>query len=301
MNFMRGYSHMDGDDPRLRLENPFPGSLFAGDFLCEAICELNEWQEFDNSAIDALENTLREFFGGFPLGGSPNESQTEDDVIWPVLEYLGWKSSLRQQNLSERGREDVPDGLMFKSEEAKAHANGFPEWERYEFGLAMVESKRWMRPLDRRSGSRGEETAPSTQMLRYLRRVDDLTIGKLRWGILTNGAHWRLYFAGARSVSEQFFEIDLARVLNLPGYNDDLFVLPKSVRRHWLKVFALMFRCEAFLPTEEHSRTFHERSMYEGRRYEERIADDLSELIFQEIFPQPPRRHRRRRARRAAA
>ena len=82
------------------------------------------------------------------------------------------------------------------------------------------------------------------------------------------------------------FEIDLARVLNLPGYNDDLFALPESVRRHWLKVFALMFRREAFLPTEEHSRTFHERSMEEGRRYEERIADDLSELIFREIFPQ---------------
>lgn len=286
MNFRRGCSDMDGDDPRLRLENPFPGSLFAGDFLCEAIGELNEWQEFDDSLLNALENTLRKIFGGFPLGGSPNESQTEDDIIWPILDYLGWKSSLRQQNLSERGREDVPDGLMFESEEAKTHANGFPEWRRYEFGLAVVESKRWERPLDRRSGSRGEETAPSTQMLRYLRRVDDLTTGQLRWGILTNGAKWRLYFAGARSVSEQFFEIDLARVLNLPGHNDDLFALSESARRHWLKVFALMFRREAFLPTEKHSRTIHERSMDEGRRYEERIADDLSELIFQEIFPQ---------------
>ena len=277
---------MDRNEPRSRLENPFPGSLFAGDFLCEAICDLDEWREFDDSSLDALENTLREFFGSFLLGDSPNESQTEDDIIWPVLDYLGWKSSLRQQNLSERGREDVPDGLMFESEEAKAHANGFPEWKRYEFGLAIVESKRWERPLDRRSGSRGEETVPSTQMLRYLRRVDDLTTGKLRWGVLTNGAQWRLYFAGARSVSEQFFEIDLARVLNLPGHNDDLFTLPESMRRHWLKVFALMFRREAFLPTDEHTRTFHERSMEEGRRYEERIADDLSELIFREIFPE---------------
>ena len=288
---------MDGDDPRLRLENPFPGSLFAGDFLCEAIGELSEWQEFDDASLDALKNTLREFFGSLPLGTSPNESQTEDDIIWPVLDYLGWKSSLRQQNLSERGREDVPDGLMFESEEAKTHANGYPEWQRYEFGLAIVESKRWKRPLDRPSGSRGEETAPSTQMLRYLRRVDDRTIGKLRWGILTNGAQWRLYFAGARSVSEQFFEIDLARVLNLPGYNDDLFALPESVRHHWLKVFALMFRREAFLPTKEHSRTFHERSMDEGRRYEERVTDSLYEQIFQDeqkqdkqkeapIFPQ---------------
>ena len=38
------------------------------------------------------------------------------------------------------------------------------------------------------SGRRGEETALSTQMLRYLRRVEDLTTGKLRWGMLWNTA-----------------------------------------------------------------------------------------------------------------
>ena len=99
---------------------------------------------------------------------------------------------------------------------AKAQANKTPEeWRRYEFGLAIVELKRWNRPLDRRSGQRGEETAPSTQMLRYLRRVEDLTTGKLRWGILTNGGRWRLYYQGARSVAEHFFEIDLAPFLAL--------------------------------------------------------------------------------------
>ena len=51
----------------------------------------------------------------------------------------------------------------------------------------------WTRPLDSRSDGQQARTAPSTQMLRYLRRVDDLT----------NGAQWRLYYAGARSVSEE--------------------------------------------------------------------------------------------------
>ena len=130
----------------------------------------------------------------------------------------GWPASLRQQNLSAAGRQDVPDGLLFQDAAAKDCANGFTEeWKRYEFGLAVVESKRWGRPLDRRSDRRGEETAPSTQMLRYLRRVDDLTTGALRWGILTNGAQWRLYYQGARSVSEQFFELDLAALLRSPA------------------------------------------------------------------------------------
>ena len=165
-----------------------------------------DWQELDDASIEDLEAALGAICDRFPAAASPNESQTEDDLIWPVLARLGWTVSLRQQNLSAYGREDVPDGLLFVDEAAKDRANRFAqEWKRYELGLAVVESKRWLRPLDRRSGKAGEETAPSTQMLRYLRRIDDLTTGALRWGILTSGARWRLYYQGARSVSEQFF------------------------------------------------------------------------------------------------
>jgi hypothetical protein len=154
-----------------------------------------------------------------------------------------------------------------------------------EFGLAIVESKRWQRPLDRRSGKRGEETAPSTQMIRYLRRVDDLTTGNLRWGMLTNGAKWRLYYQGARSVSEQFFEVDLAAILDVPGHNDGLFALSVAEHTHWLRVFALIFRKDAFLPTTSDNRTFHQRALQEGRFYEERVAANLSEVVFGRVFP----------------
>ena len=54
-------------------------------------------------------------------------------------------------------------------------------------------------------------------MLRYLRRVDDVTKGKVRWGVLTNGRVWRLDFQGALSVAEDFLEIDLGKALDLPG------------------------------------------------------------------------------------
>jgi hypothetical protein len=116
-------------------------------------------------------------------------------------------------------------------------------------------------------------------MLRYLRRVEDLTTGKLRWGMLTNGGQWRLYYQGARSVSEQFFEIDLAAVLAIPGHDGGLFALAEEERQHWLKVFALVFGRQAFLPTPSDSRTFHRRALDEGRFYEdeERVATNLSE------------------------
>ena len=222
-----------------------------------------DWQELDDASIEDLEAALGAICDRFPAAASPNESQTEDDLIWPVLARLGWTVSLRQQNLSAYGREDVPDGLLFVDEAAKDRANRFAqEWKRYELGLAVVESKRWLRPLDRRSGKAGEETAPSTQMLRYLRRIDDLTTGALRWGIFTSGARWRLYYQGARSVSEQFFEVDLPAVLNLSGHNEGLFALTEVERRHALKVFALVFRREAFVPG---ARTFHQRAIAEGR------------------------------------
>jgi hypothetical protein len=264
----------------------FQGSLFSRDFLTDSITRLPDWASIDDLGIAQLEDDLRAICDRFPITRTPNESQTEDDLIWPVLHRLGWTASLRQQNLSARGREDVPDGLLFADEDAKARANSFTEeWKRYQFGLAAVESKRWQRPLDRRSGRRGEETAPSTQMLRYLRRIDDLTTGKLRWGILTNGVRWRLYYQGARSVSEQFCDIDLAAILNLTGYSEGLFALSDDERRHWLKVFALIFRREAFLPSPTDPRTFHQRALDEGRFYEERVAANLAEVVFGRVFP----------------
>jgi hypothetical protein len=98
--------------------------------------------------LDSAMVRLAQIYANFPVSQSPNESQTEDDLIWPMLAVLGWTISLRQQNLAPRGREDVPDGLLFKDAGAKTQANRTPEeWRRYDFGLAVVESKRWNRPL----------------------------------------------------------------------------------------------------------------------------------------------------------
>ncbi len=147
----------------MNIESAVQGSLFARDFLTESISQLSDWQAVDDVALDELEHALRSIFDRFPTDQTPNESQTEDDLIWPVLEALAWTASLRQQNLSSRGRDDVPDGLLFADEATKGRANRCrQEWRRYEYGLAVVESKRWQRPLDRRSDRRGEETAPST-------------------------------------------------------------------------------------------------------------------------------------------
>ena len=261
----------------MNFERVLQGGLFTSNFLADAVQEMAEWQRWDDAS--GLETELQDIFDAFPIEQDPNESQTEDDLIWPILNCLGWTAHLRQQNLTPQGRDDVPDGLLFADDAGKARANGFAEeWRRYACGLAIVESKRWGLPLDRRSEQ--QATAPSTQMLRYLRRVDELTEGVLRWGMLTNGAQWRLYYQGARSVSEQFFEIDLVAV-----FGRDSSVFSEDARRYCAKLFALFFGRDAFLPDAEDARTFHQRVLDEGRFYQERVANSLSEVVFNRAFP----------------
>ena len=261
------------------------GSLFSRDYLLDAIKRGPEYDSVDSGEIFGK---LKPIFDSFPSEGSPSEAKTEDDLIWKVLALMGWNHFERQVNLAASGRDNVPDGLLFLDEASKSKANSHTEnWRKYEHGAAIVESKRWRGPLDRAHGNTDEANAPSTQMLRYLRRVDDLTNGGLRWGILTNGAIWRLYYQGARSVSNQFFEINLESLIsnaedrsepdNMDGYIADC--------EHWFRVFALMFRRGSFVPSETSHLTFHARALQEGQYYEMRVAQNLSEVVFEKVFP----------------
>ncbi len=130
----------------------------------------------------------------------------------------------------------------------------------------------------------GDEGVPSTQILRYLRRADDATRGGLRWGVLTNGRLWRLYWQGALSVSEDFLEIDLGKVFGLPGCAPDL-LDPRGLDvGHALRLFLTLFGRSAFLASE-HGRTFHAVALEQGRRWEEKVARDLSRVVFHDVFP----------------
>src|SRR5205823_13512458 len=101
-------------------EGVFQGSLFCSDFLRESISRLPDWSHYDGAALEALLLDLRRIFDRFPTTQSPNESQTEDDLIRPILTRLGWTKtkSLRQQTRAARAREDAPDALLFKDDAA---------------------------------------------------------------------------------------------------------------------------------------------------------------------------------------
>ncbi len=259
------------------------GTLFTQDYLVEGITATAPYQAVDLANARAK---LKALFSGFPHTTQPNEATTESDLIWPILKLLGWSDYLTQQNLSASGRVDVPDGLLFIDAAAKASANAHAEeYKRYAHGAAIVESKRWGRALDRAEGRKGDDKdTPSTQLLRYLRRIDDLTNGNLRWGILTNGAKWRLYFAGARSTIDDYLEIDLARILRL---EDDLLDtgISDDERDRWLGVFFTMFARTAFERASDTAPSFHDLARRDAALYEERVAASLSDLVFKELYP----------------
>ncbi len=172
----------------------------------------------------------------------------------------------------------MADALLFIDTGAKERARPLPAVDRFRLGAIVVENEARDTRLDRGSAS---HEAPSTQILRYLGRAEAQSGGRLRWGLLTNGRFWRLYWAQARARAEGFVEIDL------PALLDDL---PPPVPsgadpRHWLRVFILLFGRGALIPEGARGETFLDLALAEGRRYEQRVTEALSRVVFDRVYP----------------
>ncbi|MDR2366018.1 MAG: hypothetical protein LBD68_09255, partial [Zoogloeaceae bacterium] len=267
------------------------GQLFSQDFLLRGIRETPPWEALGDDELSRFRGALQGVYAGLGADSVMNEAQTEQIVIEKVLVALGWEENyLPQVNLSGKRREDVPDVLLFPDAPSRARALAESRDDRrYRHGVALLEAKRWLRPLDRGDEREAlDPGAPSSQMLRYLSRADVVSDGKVKWGILTNGALWRLYWQDARSRSEEFFEIDLAATLGLPGAQRELEAQPDAPEpEHALRLFYLFFRRDAFLPQEWDgaNRGFHAYARSEARLYEEKVSQDLGARVFSDIFP----------------
>jgi len=260
----------------------FQGALFTRDWLKEGIAETPEWQSLASDAVGLLWNEARTLLLDHAGRKKPTEAETEDQLIYPLLEMLGWQHKSVQQNMTTKGRKDVPDALLFADEEAAERAKTLDPWQRFRHGAALVEAKRWDRPLDREG--QGEQGVPSTQIMHYLRRAAVIADGKMPWGILTNGRQWRLYYQNALSVAEDFFEIDLGKVFGLPGCDPDL--LDEQIDPdHAFRLFLLIFGRDAFRPSEQ-GRSFHLIAIEDARRWEEKVRKDLADTVFDSVFPE---------------
>jgi len=264
------------------------GLLFPQDFLLKGIQTTPVWTALSESALDEFIAGLRHVFAPYQGDSVLNEAMTESEIILKVLSLLDWPDLvLPQITASGSRREDVPDMLLLPDDKAKQLAlKEKKEDRRYRHGIAILEAKRWMRPLDRGDGTdRLDPGTPSNQILRYLSSVEVASSRAVRWGMLTNGRLWRLYYQGARSRSEEFLEIDLAVLIGVPGIQGDISDIGDS--RHGLRIFLCMFHRAAFLTQiwDTERRTFHEYALAEARQYEEKVSQDLGGRVFATVFP----------------
>ena len=244
------------------------GQLFTHYFLTDGIKATPEWQASlaQPEAFAAFRNGVAQHHDALSRSRNPNEARTEEELIRPGLELLGWTEYVPQP--SAAGHEDIPDHLLFADAESKARA-GNP----FQYATVVEESKRFGLALDSRDRKdRAQRGTPHGQILRYLATAEIESEGRIRWGILTNGSVWRLYDYRARPRASGYFEADLAELLQ-PGKEDDL------------RVFHLLFRRESFTLRDGATSTFLEAALAEGRRYEEQVAQDLSGVVFERVFP----------------
>ena len=251
-----------------------PGQLFTHYFLTDGIRETPEWKASvaDREAFDSFREDVAGRYEALRRSSDPNEAVTEQDLIRPVLDLLEWEDYLPQQGAARN--EDIPDHLLFSDAASKAQAGARANsQDRYLDALAIEESKRFGLPLDNRDGSdRVQRGTPHGQILRYLSTAESVTDGRIRWGILTNGGVWRLCDYRARPRASGYYEADLATLLE--SGNEDA-----------LRVFHLLFRRASFVPEPGAATTFLERALAEGKRYEEQVAQDLSGVVFERVFP----------------
>ncbi len=251
-----------------------PGQLFTHYFLTDGIKTTPEWQvSVDHpEAFAAFRKDVARRYETLSRSADPNEAVTEQDLIRPILELLGWTDYLPQQGTA--GREDIPDHLLFADAGSKerAAAERKPS-ARAGHAIAVEESKRFGLSLDERDWAAGfHARSPHSQILRYLATAEIESESRVRWGILTNGRVWRLYDYRSRPRASGYFEANLPDLLEPPGEED-------------LRVFHLLFRRESFTPQEGAAVSFLEAALAEGLRYEEQVAQDLSGVVFESVFP----------------
>ncbi len=255
------------------------GSLFTQYFLNDGIRRTEAYQALDAVEVEAARARLLRYWRQLAVMPSPSEAETEDEFIYPVLRELGWEWLV--QPIADRRRRDVADALLFPSPAAKDIARPLRPVNRFVHGTVIVENEARDTVLDR-APTGGE--APSTQILRYMSRADVQSNGTLRWGLLTNGVTWRLYYGRSRSRSEGFVGINLADLLDPPPLApmappDD------APSDHWMRVFLLLFRREAFEAVGPGATTFLDDAITEGRTYEARVTEELSAAVFDRVFP----------------
>ncbi len=200
------------------------------------------------------------------------DDRFRDAVVVEESKRAGTNLDARASESEDVEERDDPNGRVMPLFDGDASVNG-PDG-----------SRRTTRRVLRRT--------PHGQILHYLRQADDrLPEGGIRWGMLTDGGVWRLYDYETRPRATAYFEVNLREAFQEPNgdgriqtslFGDDT---DDSAARDVVRLFHLFFRRESFSPQRGATTSFLVAAIEEGRRYEQRVAEDLSRVVFDDAFP----------------
>ncbi len=176
--------------------------LFADRYLDETLPRRGAWLDLLDEAAPVLSQVGALLAAFVP---STNESQTEHELVRPVLVALGHTFEV-QASLHTPAGTKKPDYVFYRDLAAlQANKNRVLAEADLGVALAVGDAKYWERKLDVSSKGEIDEISrvPARQIAFYM-----LHSG-VTWGILTNGRRWRLYHKDTARREEIFYEVDL--------------------------------------------------------------------------------------------
>lgn len=176
-------------------------NLFSNYYLDKQIRYIYEWKKDEHkiafSEIKKLYESEKDFLPTL------NEKQLEQRFFGPIIKILNYMVEVNEGT----ERQEFPDYAFFPDRNSldDAHKNkGAISF--YNNAFAIGEVKRWGIELDRfGKDDLDRKRNPSLQIWIYLHDVSP------KWGILSNGAKWRLYCKDKRR--DDYYEIDLPTLL----------------------------------------------------------------------------------------
>ena len=255
--------------------------LWDEEWLIQALRETPEFQHLaDNPApVLQFQGVVRQALAQISQAADPDEPLTISLLIDPVLAELGWAGTIAEQLVGTRS--ERVDKLLLPAEAAFDAALADEGVDRLRRGVGICECKRRTARLDGPgSGARPGETAHH-QIQRYLLAANADSDGAIRWGMLANGAEWRIYSADVRP-RDRFHRIDLAGLVA----ESDMFALDGGEQADRLRAAFLLLRRDSWTSAPGERESLLDRLLAEGRRNEQRVADDLSDAIFNNVFPE---------------
>jgi hypothetical protein len=235
-------------------------NLFPRHFLEDRLLEWPEYAELDATAL--LEELSEIWKREGELLPTFNEEQTEDRLIRPILTALGFHYTARPR-LSVAGRRREPDYALFLDEQARRESEQSDGRARYAQAVALLEAKRFDRPLDRRRAAGNLSEDPVAQIIYYVSTT------RVPFGVLTNGRIWRLYAEAGDLVEGAHYEVDLVALLESGDH--------RALRR-----FAAFFSAAAFVP-DENGLCFLDRALDESRANAIEVGSALQRQVFSAV------------------